>query len=208
MVGCSIVHSAYTNMNGCDAANTSQIPCSVTYSLHRPLRHAWTQSLLLPLPLLMSRLSMFACVCMVSVIDFCECSLPSHLLCQQRCDIQQLYHAQRDTAVVDTTVFFLLPLSHRQHPEFNQILCCISSQIQMLHAIKQAQNGSQRRKSNTPFHRNNWLAQYFIGVVITSSCTLTDTSCLLMKSASSGKPLPSQIVFGSGGKGILKYDYF
>lgn len=104
--------------------------------------------------------------------------------------------------------FFLLPLSHRQHPEFNQILCCISSQIQMLHAIKQAQNGFQRRKSNTPFHRNNWLAQYFIGVVITSSCTLTDTSCLLMKSASSGKPLPSQIVFGSGGKGILKYDYF
>lgn len=78
----------------------------------------------------------------------------------------------------------------------------------MLHTINQAQNVSQRKKSNIPFHRNNWLAQYFIGVVITSSCTLTDTSCLLIKSAFSVKPLPLQIVFDSGSKGILKYDYF
>lgn len=52
-----------------------------------------------------------ACVraCMVSLIDFCECSLPRHLLCQQRCDIQQLYFVQIVTAVVeDTADFFFL----------------------------------------------------------------------------------------------------
>lgn len=59
----------------------------------------------------------FVCECMwvharrLSVIDFCECLLPRHLLCPKRCDIQQLYCAQRDTYVVEIPFFFLVSIT-------------------------------------------------------------------------------------------------
>lgn len=182
------------------------LTCSVTPSLHMTtITGLNTESLPSLLPVMMSRLYLCAsawCLLLISVNAHCPGTC-----CVNSAVISRNYTVLKETRLLLGQLFYS-SLVQTTSSIKSSLLLHFKPNLDAAHYLITIKRLLDPKHPNIPIHCNNWLAQYLIGVVITSSCMLMDTSCLLSKSAFSVKPLPSQIVFGSGSKGILKCDYF